>query len=378
MANHQSYDFIIAGSGLSGLSLLMRIIRTGKFKDKKILLVDREPKISNDRTWCFWEIEPDLFEPIVHQQWKNVWFHGDGYDKLLNLSPYTYKLIRGIDFYEHCFSVIRQQPNVETRYGQVTEISNEKQHAFIVIDQEKITARFVFSSIIPEQKPIPKKEVQLLQHFKGWVIETNEPVFNPNEATLMDFRVDQSAGTSFVYVMPFTPTRALVEYTMFTRSVLTGNEYDQHLEKFIRERWNNISYSISDQELGVIPMTSRKFPSRDGNIIFLGTAGGQTKASSGYTFKFVQKHTADIVNRLMVGQHPAPLPQPARFRFYDRTLLNILYHKRYAGSKIFTALFKKNSAPEILKFLDNETRLLNELKIISTLPPLPFLKAASF
>jgi len=39
-------------------------------------------------------------------------------------------------------------------------------------------------------------------------------------------------------------------------------------------------------------------------------------------------------------------------------------------------MFEKNDPVQVLRFLDNESTLTEELKIISTLPTLPFLKAA--
>jgi lycopene beta-cyclase len=71
------------------------------------------------------------------------------------------------------------------------------------------------------------------------------------------------------------------------------------------------------------------------------------------------------------------LPKTAkRFRFYDNTLLHILYYEKLPGHEIFTQLFQKNKPQEVLRFLDNESSLTDELKIISTLPTWPFLKAA--
>jgi lycopene beta-cyclase len=57
-------------------------------------------------------------------------------------------------------------------------------------------------------------------------------------------------------------------------------------------------------------------------------------------------------------------------------LLDVLHNKRVTAKDIFTSLFKKNKPQQVLKFLDNESSLKEELKIISTLPTFPFLKAA--
>lgn len=370
------YDYIIAGAGCAGLSLAVHMILSGKFSDKKILIIDKEEKRKNDRTWCFWEIETGLFEPIVFQKWKQVWFHGEGFSKLLPLVPYEYKLIRGIDFYNYCFELIGKQSNIDILYGEITEIENDLEGATLKLNNETLSAGYIFNSILFNKPVLKKSEYYLLQHFKGWIIETEKPVFTPEEATLMDFRVDQQHGTTFIYVMPFSETKALVEYTLFSEKLLEPDQYDDELKKYISEIPGINSYKISETEFGIIPMTNHKFPANNGNIINIGSAGGQTKASSGYTFRFIQKHSAEIVERLTSGKHPAGKPVHRKYHFYDSVLLNILYHKTLPGRKIFSELFKKNKPQQVLRFLDNESSLQDELKIISSLPTMPFLRAA--
>ena len=42
----------------------------------------------------------------------------------------------------------------------------------IQLNDEKISANYVFNSILFEKPELQKKEYYLLQHFKGWMIET--------------------------------------------------------------------------------------------------------------------------------------------------------------------------------------------------------------
>jgi len=135
------------------------------------------------------------------------------------------------------------------------------------------------------------------------------------------------------------------------------------------------SYKILDREFGTIPMTNFKFSSQQNNIINIGTAGGQTKGSSGYTFNFIQKHSKDLVNALIDTGKPYVKKQSPRFNFYDSVLLDVLNDGKIPGKEIFTDLFKKNPVEKVFKFLENQTSLSEELQIISSLPTLPFLKA---
>jgi len=221
--------------------------------------------------------------------------------------------------------------------------------------------------------------VYLLQHFKGWLIETPAPFFIPGQATLMDFRVSQDKGTCFVYVLPLSATRALVEYTLFSETLLDNTDYDKGLADYINTWLQTADYVIAEEEFGVIPMTSARFPWFANGMYHIGTAGGQTKASSGYTFQFIQKQSMAIVQQLK-SKSFGPLSNAGkprgRFRFYDAVLLQVLSKRYAAGSQVFTSLFKKNNPQQIFAFLDNETSLQQDFRIIQSLPTWPFLKAA--
>ncbi len=343
--------------------------------DKKILIVDRDAKKKNDRTWCFWETKPGLFEPVVFRKWQRAWFHGKKISRLLHLDPYQYKLIRGIDFYNYCFDIISKQKNFEFISGNIEELN---ENASVVVNGRTFESDYVFNSILFEKPALKSNQYYLLQHFKGWIIETTTPSFDPAEPVFMDFRVDQTNGTTFVYVMPFSPTQLLIEYTLFSDRVLEQGEYDDGLKNYIDQFFKIDSYKIIEEEFGIIPMTNYRFPASKGNIVNIGTAGGQTKASSGYTFHFIQKHSAALVQQLINSANPFLKRQisPPRFHFYDSILLRILSHQQLPGKKIFTDLFKKNKPQRVLRFLDNESSIKDELKIIFSLPTLPFLKAA--
>jgi lycopene beta-cyclase len=348
------------------------------FNDKRILVLDKVSKKQNDRTWCFWEKQNGLFEPVVHHKWQQVHFFSDQFSSLLNLSPYQYKMIRGIDFYEHVLRAATKHSNITFQYGNVENIGNDSDKAFVVLNGTRYTADYVFNSILFNQTSVPANKIYLLQHFKGYIIETDEAVFDPLQATLMDFRVNQNNGTTFAYVLPVANNRALVEYTLFTAQLLNHNEYDVALHNYITSYLGINNYRIIEREFGVIPMTNMKFAGKTGRVINIGTAGGQTKASSGYTFQFIQKQSEQLVQDLL--QYSAPKEHRSliekRFKFYDTTLLNILHKNRLPGHKIFADLFQKNPTDRVLRFLDNESSLKDELRLMGTLPQVIFMKAA--
>jgi lycopene beta-cyclase len=342
------------------------------------LLVDREEKNKNDRTWCFWEKGESFFQSIVFKEWEQLWFHGTGYDALNHIGPYKYKLIKGIDFYRYCFDKISQCKNITVRRGNIDHIVSTDTGTWIEIDGEQITAEYIFSSIITEKSKKKENEFLLLQHFRGFFIQSQAPAFDPAAATLMDFRVPQEHGTTFVYVMPFSDTEALIEYTVFSPALLDESDYDKALQAYISDVLRVADFRVIEKEFGVIPMTNRLFPTRLNNIVYLGTAGGQTKPSSGYTFQFIQKHSGRLVQAMEATGKPLPGNNPAqkRFRLYDSTLLNILSNNKMQGKEIFTDLFRNNKMTDVLQFLDNETSLNQELRLVTVLPTRLFLRAA--
>ncbi len=374
-----SYQLIIAGAGAAGLSLLMRLIRNGYLEKNRVLLIDKDEKIHNDRTWCFWETEAGFFEDIVYRRWSQLDFFSEDFSGPLTIHPYQYKLIRGIDFYTHCFTAIRRHPNITWWKAHVQSITATEQGVSIKAEGEG--ERFYAGAQAFSSIPVPVTDqpnaIQLLQHFKGWVVRTEQPRFDPSRATLMDFRINQQEGTAFVYVLPFSEHEALIEYTLFTLSLLKPQQYEDGLRDYLKQHLQLDSYSVTEEEFGVIPMTNTRFPRRVNGVFQLGTAGGQTKPSSGYTFRFIQKQSDQLAAALLQGTSiDETTTSAARFRFYDEVLLQVLYRQLYPGHQVFARLFRRNTAARVFRFLDNESKLPAELRLISSLPVWPFLKAA--
>jgi len=219
------------------------------------LLVDQDPKTQNDRTWCFWERETGLFEPIVHHRWNQLKFDTDLFSASFDLNPYSYKMIRGIDFYQYVMDRIPQYPNIVFRQERVLEISNDHEADSVAVQlgTQTFRASYVLNSIRFDASRHDIGSYQFLQHFKGWLIRTDEPHFAPSVANFMDFRISQEHGTAFMYVLPLTAHTALIEYTLFTESLLPDSSYDRALEAYIRDTLSINQYQIDHVERASSP-----------------------------------------------------------------------------------------------------------------------------
>ncbi len=361
---------------MAGLSLAFYLNESRKLRGKKVLIIDRDAKNANDHTWCFWEKENSAFEEIVFRKWKNTWFHGtNGFSELLDLGEYEYKMIRAADFYEFIFDKIGENPNFTFLQTEIEKIENET----VKTSAGNFAAdEFVFDSFTRKTYDDPKYQ-SLFQHFHGFLLETENEVFNANEPTLFDFRVEQKNECRFVYILPFSEKKALIEFTVFSDNILEKDEYEFYLRKYIKEILNIENYKITETETGVIPMSDEpheEFPSS--KTIRIGTAGGYVKPSTGYSFQRTQKRLQKLVENLEdSGKIQNPKSKIQNWKSYlDSVLLNVLSEKRHAADDVFTQLFAKNKTSQMLKFLDEDTSFAEDLQIMRTVPLVPFTKSA--
>lgn len=371
------YDFIILGGGASGLSLAHRMGQHSYFNDKQIAIVEKKPKTQNDRTWSFWEDKPGPYEDILHKVWPNLTFHSPSLSKKLDIAPYKYKMIRGIDFYKHLYKELSQYQNIHMIFADVEEISELKDKVQVKLGTNAITGGHVFKSY-PSVDINKEKHLYVAQHFKGYFIETDLPSFDVDSAVFMDFRIEQAGDVRFLYVLPETETRALVEVAIFSNSILSQEEYDKILTDYIRNYMDIGPYKIEEEEFGVIPMTTYPFHKHNTRLItHIGTAGGIVKASSGYAFKRIQKHSDQLVQCIVQGENMSKSYQGlmGRYSMYDKTMLHAMLRGGVTGTEIFTNLFGKKKASLILKFLNHETSFTEEINIFTAPPWWPFTKA---
>jgi lycopene beta-cyclase len=370
------YDYIIAGGGAAGMSLILRLINNGLLEEKRLLLVERDAKNTNDRTWCFWEQEAGFFDEIVYKRWSQLNVYANDEPRVSSITPYTYKMIRGIDFYRHCLSIIDNHPSIHRMNLPVNGIENRNDEAVVTAGGQEFTAPWVFSSLLLEPPKLKKNQQYLLQHFHGWIIEAENDFFDPETATFMDFRVPQQNGATFCYVLPFSKRQALIEYTLFSKEELEDQQYESGLHDYIENYLRCGPYKIIEKENGIIPMTDYKFKTHEGRIVYLGTAAGNTRGSSGYTFRNIQKHSQAIADALQ--KNGSPLVKPvigSRAQFYDAVLLGVLGNEYAEGKQVFTRLLKKMHLPDLLSFLDGESKFGTDLKVILSEPKRPFIRA---
>lgn len=376
------YDVIIAGGGLSGLSLAWYLARGGYIG--KVLVVDSVFAPTNDKTWCFWTNKEPPFKEIIYKKWKKTWVSVLDYNTFRYLNEYSYYCIRSGDFREYVLTELRKHKNFDLLEENILDLTSNKNKAVLLTKNgDSYLANHIFQSVMkPRELDASDIKYPLKQHFLGWDIKAHEPAFDPETFTIMDFDADFSPGVGFMYVLPYTRERALLEFTVFSENVLKKKKYKKKIKHYLYHNFglDKDHYEIQRKEFGVIPMEDRPhLPFYENNIINLGSVGGQTKPSTGYTFSRIQEYTNQLAHNLIQGFDPLP-PSPSKFkyRYYDLLLLHILSNSTEESLKVFRSLFKKNNFDEIFRFLGEETNFRQDLKIMSSVPYIPFFKAIGY
>jgi lycopene beta-cyclase len=386
MATNLNYDFIIAGAGAAGLSLVWNMLHRNELQDRRILLVDRALTPMRNKTWCFWDDSHLPFQELIHHTWDTLAVRFRDAQFSEKLQTYKYHCVRSDDYAARILEMARSSPSVTLLEADIEDFafesgSSSKGGAAVMYSSEgPFTAGHIFQSALrPPGFHQFKLDLSLLQHFVGWHIRTEKEVFDPGTATFMDFDVPQENGVTFVYVLPFSRRDALVEYTLFSPEVISNDAYRMGLEEYIEQRMGLApgSYEIEYTEKGVIPMEDRRYPAcYCRNVWNMGTMGGLTKPSTGYTFTRIQHHTTAIADALSRGKNPPyKIMSPFRFRVYDMLLLYNLHRDPETSVTIFRELFRKNRFDRVLRFLEEHTRFHQDLRIMASVPWMPFFRA---
>ncbi len=376
LTNQNQYidvDYLFAGAGASAILLLLSLEKRNLLEGKKIIVVDPDSKLFNDKTYCFWqkltEIEDLQCGHLISNKWQKI---NVNRQKSKSLSPLIYCRISSLDLYQELDRLIAKY-KITRIYSSVDTIEVSTLGSIIKTENEICEAKNVFDSRPPKFKKPQKNESFLLQSFIGYVIETEKEILEIDCIDLMDFNVDQLGWTQFVYVLPLDNRRALVELTRFGKEILDTDQASPILDKYIFERFGN--FKIVETEIGCIPMSTAKRDVKDQKgVIVIGGRAGAIKPSTGYALKNMAKQAELIADSLAQNKPYDCESKSNRFSFYDRLLLLILSLKPNYGKYIFEVLFKKNKIQHVLAFLDEKTTIYQDLRILLSLPFKPFLQ----
>jgi lycopene beta-cyclase len=370
-------DLALVGGGGAG-SLVLAALRRHGVRGLRVAVLDPVRKRGQDRTWAFWGRPGGDLEPLLAASWEQVEVTTAARRRVLDLAPLRYGMLRSAPVYERAAEAGRWLGATRVDAA-VTDLVDDGARVLLRGADGAPLAR---ASWVLDSRPRPPARpgrTSWLQHFRGWWVESSAPLFDPARAVLMDFRTPQPArGVSFGYVLPVGDRYALVEYTEFSPARLTDDAYDRALRDYLgRLGLDPAALRVREVEDGVIPMTDAPFPRRPSpRVVRLGTAGGATRPSTGFTFSAMLRQADQVARALAAGRPPVPAPAyPRRHLWMDAVALRALDTGRVGGPEFFDRLFDRNPAERVLRFLDGDTTPAEDLAVMRSSPLLPMISA---
>ncbi len=371
------YDYAVVGAGLSGLTMSYHLADKAP-SDANIALVDMRADYQMDRIWCYWDVLSHPFLEAVQHTWHSWRVRHKGQVITHTSEQYPYHYIPADRFYDIAFKKVSAHGGFELYMGQgVDALKPENDRINIKVGDRMLSARQVYDGRLIGSDL--NRWRCLLQHYGGQIIETNRTVFDPNTITLIDFDIPQNDGIAFVYVLPFSSQRALIEPTIFSYRPLTMDYYRSIIQSYLFERYHLMKYAVEFEEQGIIPMTPQApLAPADGRIQPIGTQAGMVKGSTGYGFLSIQKSTPLLVRQALESHQSRLRVLRSNFSIWLDTVF-LRYIEQYPGHapEIFFNLFDRVKPDALVRFLSDVARPADYSAVIRAMPKWPFLKTAA-
>ncbi len=351
----KEFDYIIIGGGCAGLSLAYELEIHKKLKNKTLAIIEPRKEYKRDKTWSFWKVIPHNFDDCVKKNWTNFSINITGNTNRLECNSYPYQSIDSGLFYVKINNKLRENGNISF-FNDLKEINSENS--------------FIFNSV----PTLKKNYLNLWQHFCGVEIESESDFFDDGIFNLMDFDCEQRDSVHFFYTLPYSKNKALVETTWLSKMVDNSQkDYDQQIKNYIEKNLKLKNYKITYKEEGSIPLF---YPlnKKERNKINIGTAGGMTRLSTGYTFLNIQEHSKYIRENLENIANIDKFEIKKKYQFLDEIFLRVLEKHPEKMSEIFFKMFEA-SPNTVIKFLSNKSNFFDDLSIILKMPKMIFIKA---
>ena len=366
MSDTSIYDIAIIGGGLAGLSLAVRLARP-QFRHLSVLLIEPRQSYTRDHTWSCWSVRDHPFTGIT-KSWDH-WLVATEARMVKRSAPgITYGAIQADDFYALAQKLLADAPWI-TRHSAAVNGLSEQPDRVMIGANPALQARHVFDSRPPRQA----SRSGLRQIFVGQEIETDRDVFDPASAMLMDFRVSNgtatvSTGVHFMYVLPYTRRRALVEDTWFVRPGITPPDHRPAIADYLSKHYQLTNHRVTFEEQGDLPMDPDFTPAAESRIHPIGAPSGALRPATGYAFLSIQAQCDGIATALTANAPPhTTIHRPVTVQGMDRLLLASLRRAPAQAPEIFSRLFSRCPPAMLVRFLsDRGSRLDDAMVAVNT------------
>jgi lycopene beta-cyclase len=380
---NEPYEYAILGAGCAGLSLCYYLLELGA--EESILLLDQREEFTDDRTWCFWDVEATPFSHLAAHGWSSWSLKAGGPRVLQTTERYPYLCLGGADFYEYALQQLSLHENVTLKLGEkIMSYEEDSRETCVKTSTGSYTARRIFDGrgLSPGSETLEevrKESAWLPQKFLGLHIKAEKEVFDHEVCTLMDFSVDQSRGLRFAYVLPFSGRKALVENVYLSDVEISPEEHRIEISQYLRDSYGLSpgDYSVEREEQGLIPMTDHRFARRLGDRAYsIGMLGGESRPSTGYTFLRIQRYCRALAASVVSGSAVEERVESRRYDLLDGVFLSFMLRHPERCPDVYRRMFSRVPPDALVRFLTEKSTLADDLQLIMAMPKMPFVGTA--
>ena len=376
-------DVAVVGAGLTGLSFvawLEQLTATTGRRVPTVRLIDPRESYNHDRSWCFWEGAEHPFADGITHRWQHWQVMHAGKTVSASAVGHPYALLPADRLYRLATDCIERHPEFQLNLGQRVEaIEPVDQRLLVHTNDATLRVRSVIDTRPPTIHETTAR-AGLWQVFHGLEITLDHDCFDASTATLMHFQ-DDDDEIRFLYILPMSSQRALIELTAFRRTAHTADLLPR-LNALIAARFGHQAQCVRSEH-GMLPMMPLPASATtDPRIIAAGTVGGWMRPASGYLFSACQRGTQDLAQQALTAVERGswrwrkPRVRPPDLDFLDRVFLRALRDSPAKAPSWFLRLFDRTKADRPARFLSDEPTLADRLAIIASLPALPMLRSA--
>jgi lycopene beta-cyclase len=376
-AQQTHWPLILVGAGLASAVIVQRLSRLSR--PPKILVLEASDVPFGEHTWSFHLADLTTFdlnwmEQLIAHRWagQSVRFKAFRRDLTSGYASLTSESVT---------KALAKNANLTLKTNSaITRIATN--HIMLANDK-KLTA----DCIIDARGFRPSEAMALgFQKFVGLEVETEVPhgLINP---IIMDASVDQRDGYRFIYVLPFSPTRMLIEDTRYSDDdVLDLQALTRDISAYAGEQNWQIA-RIVRQEHGVLPIAlahdfERFWDEQPGGIPQVGMRAGLFHPTTGYSLPEAVRianliadawpiESAVLAERIR-KYALARWRQQRFYRFLNRMLFRAAIPER---RHLVLQRFYTLQQPLIERFYAGHTRFSDMARILVGKPPVPIIRA---
>jgi lycopene beta-cyclase len=291
--------YLLVGGGLQ--NCLIALLLLDARPDVRLTLLERNDRLGGNHTWSFYETDipadcAHTLAPAVHQRWSRYDVRFPGRKRTVDTG---YQTILSNELHDLIADRIGQAPHGRLVLGaDVIEVGPK--HAALD-DGTILSASTVIDARGQRLASTAAASVDRAgyQKFVGLELELAEP--GPyDHPIVMDACVPQIDGYRFFYVLPFSPTRVLVEETRFSDTSELDHDSMHAAVLAYADEHDLVIADVLRTESGVLPMPyamRRSWPT--GRPLVAGYAGGFLHPATGYSVP-----VATRLARLVVDSYP--------------------------------------------------------------------------